>query len=408
MKNLLLLLCFFTTAWLSAQPTRGLAAYYSFDGCPFPDNQIDDESGNGSNGQTIGDPACGCGVRGDAIFMDGIDDRIVFLGTVNNQFNKKDFSISLYVKPTNYISTMDLISKRVDCDEVNAFGINLQPGSNQVGVTFSENSSKRASVATNLDFDRCWHHIVFIRRGARSLLYLNGTLREVSDAVSRVDINNTVILGISNSPCLSSTETPFQGYIDEIRIYERALESEEVQELYLGPDEILTNDTTIFLGQQVNLVIDEECTKTYSWFPDDGLDNPTVPNPVSSAEETITYLVSISDDEACIATDSVRVTVIDPNDLNCNEIFLPKAFTPNSDGLNDFYGISNPYAIQDLISLEIFDRWGSRVFFTDNPFDTWDGNFKGDPLNPGVLLYRVRFLCDGEEQVDVGSLSIIR
>ena len=89
-------------------------------------------------------------------------------------------------------------------------------------------------------------------------------------------------------------------------------------------------------------------------------------------------------------------------------MYLPKAFTPNGDGINDSYGISNPFAVRELISFEIYDRWGGRVFSTDNPFETWDGTSKGQYLNPGVLLYRVRFRCDDEEIIDVGSLSIIR
>jgi len=110
----------------------------------------------------------------------------------------------------------------------------------------------------------------------------------------------------------------------------------------------------------------------------------------------------------CLTLDSIRIIVIDPADLDCGKVFMPNAFTPNNDGRNDTYGISNPYAISDLVSFEIFDRWGGRVFLATDPMEQWDGNFKGEPMNPGVLLYKVIFRCDGEEIVDVGSLSILR
>ena len=61
-----------------------------------------------------------------------------------------------------------------------------------------------------------------------------------------------------------------------------------------------------------------------------------------------------------------------------------------------------------LITFEIFDRWGGRIFTTTNPLEKWDGSFNGKEINPGVLLYRVRYLCGQEEKVDTGSLTLIR
>ena len=121
----------------------------------------------------------------------------------------------------------------------------------------------------------------------------------------------------------------------------------------------------------------------------------------------------LNNNASCLAPtkqypDSIRITIVDPDQLDCTIIYLPKAFTPNGDGLNDFFQISNPNAIDNLLSFEIFDRWGSKVFSTNNSFEGWDGSFKNERMNPGVLLYRVRHLCKGEERVDVGSFSIIR
>ena len=118
--------------------------------------------------------------------------------------------------------------------------------------------------------------------------------------------------------------------------------------------------------------------------------------------------MQISDQvSACVATDSVQVTVIDPDELPC-EAFLPRAFTPNGDNLNDTYGISNPYAIEELLSFEIFDRWGGQVFYTEDPFERWDATFHGDKVMPGVFLWRVRYRCDGAEQVKSGNVTVLR
>jgi gliding motility-associated-like protein len=128
----------------------------------------------------------------------------------------------------------------------------------------------------------------------------------------------------------------------------------------------------------------------------------------STPDSSILYTLAYTEDQVCISYDTVRITVIDPSTLPCDKIYLPKAFTPNNDNINDTYGISNPFAIEELLSFEIYDRWGSRVFFTDNETTKWDGSFQGEPMNPGVLLYRVRFKCNGEERIDVGSLAIMR
>ena len=97
----------------------------------------------------------------------------------------------------------------------------------------------------------------------------------------------------------------------------------------------------------------------------------------------------------CIAEDSFRIVVIDPNALNCNEAFLPNAFTPNGDGLNDVFGISNPRIITSLISFEIWDRWGNKMFYTTNVNDKWDGTYNGQFVPSGVYRVLVLHQCKG-------------
>jgi gliding motility-associated-like protein len=110
----------------------------------------------------------------------------------------------------------------------------------------------------------------------------------------------------------------------------------------------------------------------------------------------------------CIARDTIDIRVIDADSLDCNQILLPKAFTPNGDGINDSYFISNPYAIVNFVSFEIFDRWGGRVFYTEDVFDQWNGDFNGKKINPGVCVYRIVYNCQGEEKIELGSLTVLR
>ncbi len=409
MKYILLAICTCYLLFPSAQTTQGLAAWYNFEECPYTtSNTIRDVSGSNSNGQAAGVPACSCGVDGQAMAMDGIDDEAIFIGSVNNQFNKKDFSVSVYIKPLDFTEVQSIMSKRESCSEDNAFSITFNPQLNTINVLLSENSSKHANVFATLDIDKCWHHIVFVRSGNRSQLYVNGVLRQEKSAISRVDILNNAAFWVGNSACNVGSQRRFRGVLDELRVYDKALSRKDVEELYIAPDQIITRDTTIFLGADVNIRLNSGCASDFDWFPVVGVNDPQIAQPTITPTQTTTYKVQLTGQENCIAFDTIRITVIDPASLDCKEVYLPKAFTPNGDNLNDHYGISNPFAVQKLHAFEIFDRWGGRVFFTDDPFITWDGSFKGEPLNPGVLLYRVRFSCEGEESVAVGSLSLIR
>jgi gliding motility-associated-like protein len=69
-----------------------------------------------------------------------------------------------------------------------------------------------------------------------------------------------------------------------------------------------------------------------------------------------------------------------------DEVFIPNAFTPNGDGMNDaFLPILSGNTITK--SLSVFNRWGQEVFFTTSPHSGWDGTFKGDPESMGVFVY---------------------
>ena len=384
---------------------QGLIAYYSFDDCTPRDS-----SGVTGSGAFVGFPDCVCGVSGNAIELNGFDQEMLMLGRINNSFESGDFTISMYIKSTSAAGTQSLLNKRQSCGVDNSLGVRLNPAANSISVEISESNAQMANVTGSLDFGSCWQHIVVVRSGAKTQLYVNAVLVEesVSNTRARVNLRNNAVMSVGGGACVSeAVDNRFSGLVDEIKIYERSFNQKQIEELYLAPDRISTRDTTIFLGNSVDIRTTNSCATAFQWTPTNDLDDPTSPNPVATPGQTTTY-TALFNDGICAAIDSVTITVINPDDLPCDLVYMPTAFTPNADNVNDVYGISNPYAIDDLISMEIFDRWGGRVFATDNPFERWDGNFKGQPVNSGVMLYRVRFRCDGKEDTSVGSFSIIR
>lgn len=411
MKSYILLFSLFMSASVMAQTTSGLAAYYSMDDCTLLDN-----SDAGSNGTLFGSSCEPCGVINQGIFFDDFDpmdnqhDYALLLGTINNGFKSNDFSVGFYMKPKNSMGTKDIISKREDCSAENAFAIQFVPATNSINVILSESDSKNANVSAPLDFGRCWQHVLFIREGNTSKLYINGKLKaDKSSQSGPINVDNNAVLALMNSPCLATLEVPFIGILDELYIYKKALNDNEIALLYSNPHEIITKDKTIFLGETVEIEATSACDVSYSWTPSETLSASDVPSVSATPDSSTSYILSYTEDQVCITYDTINIEVIDPSVLPCDEIYLPKAFTPNNDNLNDTYGISNPQVIKGkLLSFEIYDRWGSRVFFTDDETAEWDGSFQGKPMNPGVLLYRLRFICDGEEKIDVGSLAIMR
>ena len=91
-------------------------------------------------------------------------------------------------------------------------------------------------------------------------------------------------------------------------------------------------------------------------------------------------------------------------------IYVPNAFTPNNDGINDYFEVfGNKKAIQ-YIDIAIFDRWGEVVFRSNDLDFKWDGSYKGTMLEPGTFVYTmsVVFIDDHANSGYKGSLLLLR
>ncbi|MFT4534406.1 MAG: gliding motility-associated-like protein [Saprospiraceae bacterium] len=146
------------------------------------------------------------------------------------------------------------------------------------------------------------------------------------------------------------------------------------------------NTDIINQGDEVTIfVIDAEDGYTYEWN-----DGSTDDELIVSPEETTTYSVTVTDDMGCTATDEITITVRLPE---CDEtdIFLPSAFTPNGDGINDILYLRSNFI--ETMELVIFDRWGEEVFSSKDQTLGWDGTYKGKKLAPDVYAYTLRVTC---------------
>lgn len=89
------------------------------------------------------------------------------------------------------------------------------------------------------------------------------------------------------------------------------------------------------------------------------------------------------------------------------ELFLPTAFTPNGNGLNDTFTATGPKVFD--FEMQIYSRWGSLIFVTDDLFQGWDGQIGGDRATGGTYIYRVNFKdATGKEFNQSGSFVLLR
>ena len=143
-------------------------------------------------------------------------------------------------------------------------------------------------------------------------------------------------------------------------------------------------------------------TGTYLWTPSTGLSATNILNPTASPATTTTYTLRITNSQGCFATDDVTLTVIP----YCIKVM--EAFTPNGDGINERWLITNGNCLLNA-KAQVFNRYGSKVFESNDYRNTWDGTYEGKPLPDGTYYYVISFqLLNGRQVILKGNLTILR
>lgn len=169
---------------------------------------------------------------------------------------------------------------------------------------------------------------------------------------------------------------------------------------FANPLVTVSADTTVNYGTSVSLTATG--ADSYTWSPIGTLGCVNCSAPVASPLETTTYCVVGIDTNSCLDTACVTVTV----NKEC-ALAIPTAFSPNGDGANEmacFHG----HCTQSFV-IRIFDRWGEKVFETNDIGQCWNGSFKGSILNSAVFVYYAdATLIDGTKITQKGNITLIR
>jgi gliding motility-associated-like protein len=122
----------------------------------------------------------------------------------------------------------------------------------------------------------------------------------------------------------------------------------------------------------------------YQWSPAGLLNNPFIANPVATLTQDQTFILMVQNEFGCRDTDIVHIRV-----LAGPAIYVPTAFTPNGDGLNDVFR-PIPVGIVSLDFFRVFNRYGELVYETRELNKGWDGSFKGLKQNTGNFVWQVK------------------
>ena len=180
-----------------------------------------------------------------------------------------------------------------------------------------------------------------------------------------------------------------------------------------GPTELIVslgNDLEIDLGDEVNLNAQVNVTDvTFAWFPE--LETPCddCNNIDVLPTESGIYSVIVTDQFDCTEIADVYINV-----LKKRKVYVPNAFSPNDDGINDFFMPLTGKGVSIINEFRVFDRQGNNVFASADfvPGDlanAWDGLFKGKQMQPGVFVWFAEIgFIDGVVEVFKGDVTLIR
>ncbi|WP_144695846.1 PKD domain-containing protein [Chitinophaga vietnamensis] len=161
-----------------------------------------------------------------------------------------------------------------------------------------------------------------------------------------------------------------------------------------GPSFVVPQGTVIHFQPLAN----DSVNLSFRWEPAADFPTPRILSPVITAMHDQQYTLTAIGKHNCTASDVMSVKVLKP-------VSPPNAFSPNGDGINDTWVIRN---LSDYpgSTVEVFNRYGQRVFRSDGYETPWDGSFKGNILPTGTYYYVIK-LKNGFPPI-TGYVAIIR
>ena len=240
-------------------------------------------------------------------------------------------------------------------------------------------------------------HVQLEANGANKYLWQPGI------GLNRDDVPNPIanpsqtilykIIGTDQYSCFSDTQF--------IRVIAHPLPTVD-----LGYGSTVIAGTQITLNPVINSI---DPVNYYKWTPAKDLSCDNCKNPVATINNNVIYTLNIKSIYGCSASDTIHFKV------NCDpsQVFIPNAFSPDGDGVNDVLMI-RAKGVAQIKYFRIYNRWGQLVFERSNitandPSYGWDGKVNGMPSNPDVYVYAAEVACSaGNTYIYKGNVTLLK
>lgn len=167
---------------------------------------------------------------------------------------------------------------------------------------------------------------------------------------------------------------------------------------------IISRDTIIGPGGTATLEVIPGYQ--YRWYPGVDLDCTNCPVVHAMPDTSTRYYVEVTDSLGCTRLLTVKVNLLQ-EPCDSSTFFIPNAFSPNDDHANDVFYVRAASTMD--IHLEVYDRWGEKVFQSDDLNNGWDGRFRGIRLPPDVYGYYCTLRCpDGRSYFKKGNVTLLK
>ncbi len=237
---------------------------------------------------------------------------------------------------------------------------------------------------TSSDTAICLNQIVQLHADSGDYIYTwrpYGGLTNYStfNPVARPSATTTYTVTIRNGPCLS---------IDSSIIVVKPI-----------PWVQATPDSMMVLPRQ-NITLNVIGTPPFIWTPSTGLSCTECSSPSVTIDSNRMYYIQVADSDGCYAYDSIKVDVLPT-------LYVPDAFTPNGDGLNDIF--QPKFTGYKSIEVYIFDRWGQLIYHWTTLDGGWDGTVNGRKVQEDTYVYLINAITYyGYTYKKIGNVTVIR